>query len=80
MWITVHKKNCFTKNHVNATECAKDDRSILYSYRNGDEIIAPFAYKEENYVRNIGCLLALAVGFRFIGYLVLAYKFRKANR
>jgi len=51
-----------------------------YVYQTGDVILAPFGYKVEYYARNIGCLVALAVGYRLIGYFVLAFKFRKANR
>jgi len=73
-------------------ECIQADRCVeemssgngiaktLYQYRSGDQILEPFSYKSEYYWRNVGCLAALAIGFRLIGYLVLAFKFRKANR
>ena len=54
--------------------------NTIYLYATGDDILRPFSYTSEHYWRNVGCLIALAVGFRFIGYLVLAFKFRKANR
>jgi len=67
---------------LQAQSCVDESQNpvTLYQYRSGKDILAPFSYKEEYYWRNVGCLLALAVGFRLVGYLVLAFKFRKANR
>merc|ERR1712212_268557 len=80
--------NCVQRDHLGkdscvclqADVCATDNPNKLYTYTTGDTILAPFSYKPEYYWRNMGCLAALAVGFRLIGYLVLAFKFRKANR
>ena len=64
---------------LSGTDSDIPDKTI-YLYATGDDILRPFSYTSEHYWRNVGCLVALAVGFRFIGYLVLSFKFRKANR
>jgi len=73
-----------TCNCLQATACYDPESDVpantIYLYATGDDILRPFSYTSEHYWRNVGCLIALAVGFRFIGYLVLAFKFRKANR
>lgn len=53
---------------------------IPYVYVNGSVVLEAYGYKEENFWRNIGCLCALAVGFRVIAYWILVFKFRSANR
>jgi len=64
----------------NYTDCGCLKGGDKLYFVDGPKVIEPFSYKEEHYWRNVGCLCALAFGFRLLGYLVLVYKFRKANR
>ena len=80
LYITIYKlfPTCFK---ITISDPDSDvPANTIYLYATGDDILRPFSYTSEHYWRNVGCLIALAVGFRFIGYLVLAFKFRKANR
>lgn len=67
---------------VNLTDCSclSAESEFSYHFVPGDFILDTFGYKVEHYWRNVGCLIALAVGFRMIAYFVLSFKFRKANR
>ena len=60
--------------------CLVAESGNQYNYVSGESILDTFSYKVSNYWRNVACLCALAVGYRLVGYFVLVYKFRNANR
>lgn len=45
-------------------------------YFSGDSVLKRFGYEPDNIERNIGIMFALGIGFRFIGYLILSFKYR----
>jgi len=76
---TVSTDTC-TSNDLSDCTCVSQEAGSQLIFQEGEKILDKFSYKPENFTRNCFCLLALAIGYRFLGYLILSFKFRKANR
>ena len=76
---TISTDTC-TSNDLSDCTCVSQEAGSQLIFQEGEKILDKFSYKPENFTRNCFCLLALAIGYRFLGYLILSFKFRKANR
>jgi len=74
-----YEEPCVPKN-MSDCSCLTAESEFEYHFVPGTATLERFSYNSDNYWRNVLCLCALAVGYRSIGYIVLAYKFRKTNR
>lgn len=49
-------------------------------YIEGPEIFKDFGFSADDYWPNVGCMVGLGVAHRIIGFIILAVKYRAANR
>ena len=51
-----------------------------HEYVESAEIFEDLGFSVNDYWPNVGCMVALGVGYRIIGYIIVAFKYRAANR
>lgn len=73
--------SCILNNHIgHRQENLLNATRYKHVYVDPINIFDEFGFSVNDYWPNVGCMIALSVGFRTMAYFILAFKYRNANR